>query len=204
MTGLLSGHRTVLCLRERGFTLSEVVVFVAVFMIVMLPSVKLSVESTRSYTGQIRITEEGARVGEAMTRLVTELRGAALSSLATTAQSVEFRRLTAVSGGLPVLGDTYRVELVPDPEDVADATDNDRNGLVDEHWLLLWQDLAPLGATPGEEDPTWVLCESVVPGGLVVTRQRALVTVELTYQMIHEPGSLPLQEVVSATVCLRN
>lgn len=203
-----SAEKTIPSLRSAGFTMMELTIAVAIFLLALIPLGKLVGESNRAFrslAGRAQIATRGQLV---MTRLVEDLSAGRFASLVPAvpenSTSIQFRPITGFSGGSATFGDVTHIELVPLESQADDGLDDDGDGLVDEAGLRIWSDKAPFGATPGAEDKPIMLAENLAANGLTFTREGAVLRVQLTLQARSDPGQPLTLVTLESAARMRN
>ena len=193
---------------RRGFTIIELVIAVVVLMVVLVPGGKLAMEVSSSFSSLPVLTHQASRSLVIMDRLVQELTAGNFSSLQpgapVGADSVQFNKALGVQDGVCVYGDPIVIDAVLAEGTAIDGQDNDGDGLLDERRLRIWENRPPLGTSPGREDPVSILCENLTGEGLKVTREGAILSIELTLQAMQERDEPPVIFKLRSGVKMRN
>ena len=191
-----------------GFSLLEVVIATAILLTVMAAAGEFFLKSSDCLSSMVKNVYTTSRALVVLDRLEDELLTGNFASLVPPVPKatnyVEFEKIVGVSNGMPVYGNTIRIELI-DAEngDSNDGIDNDGNGLVDEHAIRIWEDFPPFGPGPGPEDVASIICANATKDGLQITRQGGVLLIDLTLQE-GSPGQAPATIKLQSGVKMRN
>lgn len=146
--------------RRAGFTLVELAVAVALFLLLMSSAIVAARGGMDAFRSSQDLSDLETRARRALDRAVFELLAVGGSELAPNpvgdfgADALEFRQAVGLAGTAPVWGDLCSLSFVPAPGDADDGLDNDGNGLVDDGQLVLVRDV-------GGNEQRIVLCSGV-------------------------------------------
>ncbi|MCB9883408.1 MAG: hypothetical protein H6834_16600 [Planctomycetes bacterium] len=138
-------------LGERGFSIVEAIfgLFLATVVVGGLAKfIELGLGTSRATLAQTSLDSKAVR---ALASIVRELRVAQFESLAPrdvaplSSSSIDFRSAVGHGGGQVLWGPPTRISLRPCPEDAADGTDNDGDGLIDEQEIVWTEHVGETG-----------------------------------------------------------
>jgi hypothetical protein len=95
------------------------------------------------------------RARRTVQRVASEMTSAVSSTVVTTATSIQFNTCTGFAGGVQQWSTLTRIDLRPEPRDPDDGVDNDNDGFVDEHQIVLVRNVG------GADEIEAVLCGGV-------------------------------------------
>lgn len=137
-----------LTLRNRaGFTLVELVVAVALFLLLMSSAIVAARGGMEAFRSSQDLSDLETRARRGLDRAVFELLAVGASELSPNpsgdfgTDALEFRQAVGLAGTDPVYGNLNSLALELAPGEVDDGLDNDGNGLVDDGVLVLTRDL---------------------------------------------------------------
>ena len=189
-------------------TLPEIVVATLVLTTVFVPIGNVFLNSSRAFSSLAKRAQVTARGPIIMDRLVNQLVTGNFQSLSPSVPEasswVRFQRIVSVTGDTPTYGNPIQIDLIPMESSITDGTDNDGDGLIDEGGLRIWEDVSPLGTSPGAWDPTSVIAANLARDGLQFTRQGAFLLIDLTFQATVEAGQPPMTFQIQSGVKMRN
>lgn len=200
-------HRISPYSRRTGLSLLEILTAVSLLILVVGVVGKNLVNSFQGYISLTNLTYSTTRAQTVMDRLVQQLITGSFTSLnpydPVDSDFIEFQNIIGVSSGEPIFGGTIRIGLTPMESNVTDGLDNNRNGLVDECGIKVWEN-PPVGAPLGTPVRETLICNHVPNGGLKFTRQGAILLIDLSIQVVDAPGSAPRSFRLVAGVKMRN
>mgnify|MGYP001579405344 CR=1 FL=1 len=181
--------------RCKAFTLVEVMIALLVCAILMAAFSTVLIYSQRGEANSSAVSRLEIDVHEAVRRVADELRqaGTAGPDWNFSAAAISYNDCTGASGGTATWGDIRSLALTASPGEIlADAVDNNGNGLIDEAVLVLNVDGVPE-----------ILFTDIASNGLVFTQSGNDITVAITLRRLNQDGS-PITASASTTVSLRN
>lgn len=180
--------------RQRGLTLVEIMISVAILTIVTVPFGFVVLSSSRAFSSLARQSQVSSNAMAVADRLVEEISNGRLLDPANPNQStyLRFDRIVDVVDGQPVYGDPRQIDLVAAESSNTDGVDNDGDGIVDESGIRIWIDSAPLGGSPGSEDEAFLISSRVAKDGLQFTQDGAMVRIDLTMETVTDGTNLTL------------
>ena len=123
---------------ERGASLVEVMIYLAVMAILGVPLSMMTVSVSRSSAEGDMLSKILERNRSAMARLVSEyrtsLRGTTVISNG--GKAIQFTTSAGFNGVGPIAGPSIRYEIRLDPREALNGLDDNNNGLVDESILV--------------------------------------------------------------------
>ncbi len=124
--------------RQVGLTLLEVIVYVGLIAVIGGPLVSVVLVSSRGVAEHSTMHHVAERNLVSVYRLTQEVRTALSGSVAVTnaGKTLTFDLPDSYNGVAVVPGDTIRYDLQLSPEELANAVDDNGNGLVDEGRVL--------------------------------------------------------------------
>ncbi len=124
--------------RQIGLTLLEVIVYVGLIAVIGGPLVSVVLVSSRGVAEHSTMHQVAERNLVSVYRLTQEVRTALNGSVAVTnvGKTLTFDLPDSFDGVAVVPGDTIRYDLQLSPEELANAVDDNGNGLVDEGRVL--------------------------------------------------------------------
>jgi len=146
--------------RRAGFTLVELVVAVALFLLLMSSAIVAARGGMDAFKSSQDLSDLETRARRALDRSVYELLAVGASELAPNptgdfgTATLEFRQAVGLDGTAPVWGPLQALTLELAPGELDDGLDNDGNGLIDDGVLVLTRDV-------GGADQRIVLCRGV-------------------------------------------
>lgn len=208
--------------RSGGFTLLEMTVVVAVLGVVLSSVGLFQARGNEAARSQMSRAELQARASRALSRIATELHGAAQSRLQPDPddeyplEQLNYERIVGLDGGVATWTEG-RLAVELEPGEQANGMDDDGDGLVDERRLRLVHEVGSQG------EGSAILCDglpAIAPGEVVngvdddgdgakdeagfgVRRVGELLLVHLALQE-PQPSAAPLVVEVSTAVVLRN
>lgn len=194
--------------RDGGFSLLEMAVAVSLLLFVTAVVGKNIYDSSRASSSLVKLKYMNLRAQTVIDRLADELITGNFTSMIpetpVAADYISFQKIVGVNNGEPVFGNTIQIDLVPMESDINDGVDNNKNGLVDECGIRIWEDLPPGNGVLDPTDPNVVVCGKVPRGGLKFTRQGAMLLIDLTVQEVVEIGEPPKSFQIVTGVKMRN
>ena len=172
------------------------------------PLAILTVRSLRAYSAEVARCHTIARANLALDRVASEIGAHAFQSSSLSAGAVSptltLQSIADVTYNGVVYGNPIKFQLQAGESDSGDGVDNDGDGFTDESTFIVWEDVAPTGTSPGQEDPVSSLCSPVAPNGLTFTRVGDQILVQLTFQSLNGDGNGALNFTLETTVNLKN
>lgn len=185
-TSLARGHSLA------GFTLLELTIAISILVIIMAVSGQYFVQSSAAFADLAQRSHLTARGQVVMDRMVREMISGRFVTLdppiPTESSWIRFEPVVGFDGVTAVYGDPVQIELVP------------VNGQTQQA-IRYWQDRAPYGTTPGNEDSPTLLAANLESGGLTFTRLGATLQIEARFQ---GTGDEPETLVLTSGVKMRN
>ena len=146
--------------RRAGFTLVEMAVAVAFFLLLMSSAIVAARGGMDAFKSSQDLSDLETRARRALDRAVFELLAVGASELDPNpagdfgTDELEFRSAVGLAGTAPVWGELCSLALVLAPGESDDGVDNDGNGLIDDGQLVLTRDV-------GGNEQRIVLCSGV-------------------------------------------
>lgn len=146
--------------RRAGFTLVEMAIAVALFLLLMSSAIVAARGGMEAFRSSQDLSDLETRARRALDRAVFELLAVGSSELAPNptgsfgTDALEYRQAVGLDGTAPVWGELRALALEPAEGELDDGVDNDGNGLVDDGELVLIRDV-------GGADQRIVLCRGV-------------------------------------------
>jgi hypothetical protein len=191
-----------------GFSLMEIVLAVSLLTMVVVTVGKNFLDTSRAYSSLTVMTHMTSRALMILDRLEADLITGQFNSIAPTSpyqsSSIQLKKIIGVTNGVPSFGNPIHIESFPVESNPNDGLDNNKNGLVDEDGLRIWEDFPPYGATPGLEDMPVVLSGKLVKNSLHFTQDAATIEIEMTLQEVTETGQPPKTFHILSAVKIRN
>lgn len=143
-------------LRQAGLTTLEVVVYCGLVAVIAGPLVSVVLVSSRGVAEHSTMHQVAERNLVSLYRITQEVRGALGGTVViqNAGKSLQFTLPDSYDGSVILPGPTIRYDLQLSPEEVANAADDNGNGLVDEGRVVR------TNVTTGEVTP---LCENLDP-----------------------------------------
>jgi hypothetical protein len=126
-------------LRRRAFSLVEMLIATTLLFLAVGAIVLVSNANTQAYQTGTTSAELESKITIAMNRIVGELRMAGIQflTIGATGTSARFQRAEGFTAGQTVWSPQRELVLELEAGEVDDGLDNNSNGLVDEHRLVL-------------------------------------------------------------------
>jgi type II secretory pathway pseudopilin PulG len=123
---------------QRGVSLVEVMIYVAVMAILGIPLSMVTVSVSRSAAEGDMLSKILERNRSALQRIVSEYRGSlkTTTSILNGGKTLQFTSNGGFNGAAVVAGPVLRYEIRLDPREVLNGLDDNGNGLVDESILV--------------------------------------------------------------------
>jgi prepilin-type N-terminal cleavage/methylation domain-containing protein len=197
---------------QGAFSLVELMVAVAILTVLLLSAGFLFFKSAGAMDSLTRRSHTTSRALVTLDRVEEELLTANFASIVPPVPDrvtrLEFQNIIDVDDvGKPVYGNTIKIGLVPLETGGSltslDGRDNNRNGLVDEHGIQIWEDAPPEGASPGPEDRATLVCGNATRDGLLFTREGGILFLDFTVQEARN-GDLPAVFSLRTGIRMRN
>jgi prepilin-type N-terminal cleavage/methylation domain-containing protein len=147
-------------LSSSGFTLVELAVATALFLLLMSSAIVAARGGMDAFKSSQDLSDLETRARRALDRAVFELVSCGASELDPNptgqfgTESLEFRQVVGLAGTTPVFGVPMSLAFEYGSEETDDGIDNDGNGLVDDGLLVLTRDV-------GGAEQRIVLCRGV-------------------------------------------
>jgi len=127
--------------RNRGFTLIEIVIAMALAFLVMTGVFNVMFHWENLFTEQVRQFTVDQSAEKILQRLANEIRAADPATITPTvlsnSSSIRFQRVTGFSGGAVQLGTPVTFGFSLAPGETANGVDQDGNGLADDGFLTM-------------------------------------------------------------------
>lgn len=121
----------------RGFTLIELMIYLAVAAIIGIPMVMVSISMSRSYADGFTVSRVLERTRLVAQRLKDEYRDSLKGTTVVSAdgKSIQFTSKGSFNGTGPEVGPVIRYEIVLDSKEISNGLDDDSDGLIDDGLL---------------------------------------------------------------------
>ena len=132
---------------QRGITLLEIVVSLAVTAIVMGFAVRIVLSSSGATRATMSLTHLNQAAHRMVEKIAKELISAQSESLSPVplpplgSSTITYQKLSDISGADVTWGLPQRIQWEPDPGDPPDGMDNNGNGVIDEGLIVLTRDV---------------------------------------------------------------
>lgn len=124
--------------RERGLSLLELMIYVAVLATLAVPLGMITVSSSRAAAEGDMFSKVLERNRSALNRVIADFRSSRNGTVAISngGKTLQFTSTTGFDGAAPIVGPVIRYEIRTDPTESANGLDDNKNGLIDESILV--------------------------------------------------------------------